>query len=152
MSNLPRTWAVGDRMLERPAISLEKDLLEEFDRLSGRRGYTNRSEALRDLIREYVLSDQGSCQAQGTAEQVAVVSMVRDTASRSAGKVAELQRENHKSIVSTVGVPIDEQHRLEVMILRGEASEIVALGEKLVSIKGIKHGKVLPTTTGPAPK
>jgi len=139
-------------MLERPAISLEKALLEEFDRLSARRGYTNRSEALRDLIREYLLNDQGSCQAQGTAEQVAVVSMVRDTASRSAGKVAQLQRENHKSIVSTVRVPIDEQHRLEVMILRGEACEIVALGEKLVSIKGIKHGKVLPTTTGLAPK
>lgn len=139
-------------MLERPAISIEKDLLEEFDRLNARRGYDSRSEAMRDLIREQLLNEQWSRQERGIGDQVAVVSLVHDLASSSAGKVTQIQRENHKSIVSAVRVHIDEHNCLEVLILRGGASDIIALGERLVSIKGVKHGKVQPAATSLEPK
>jgi CopG family transcriptional regulator, nickel-responsive regulator len=74
--------------------------------------------------------------------------MVLDLSSSSARKVTQIQRENHTSVVSTVRVHLDEHNCLEVLILRGPARDITALGEGLVSTKGVKHGKVLPATAG----
>jgi CopG family transcriptional regulator, nickel-responsive regulator len=72
--------------------------------------------------------------------------------SSSAKKVTQIQRENHTSVVSTVRVHLDEHNCLEVLILRGSARDIIGLGEKLVSTKGVKHGKVLPATAAETPK
>jgi CopG family transcriptional regulator, nickel-responsive regulator len=108
------------------------------------RGYVSRSEAIRDLIREELIDHEWSHQEQGTDEKVAVASLVHDPSSSSARKVTQLQRENHTSVVSTVRVHLDEHNCLDVLILRGRARDIIALGEKLASIKGVKHGKVLP--------
>jgi CopG family transcriptional regulator, nickel-responsive regulator len=143
-----RTRATAGSMLERPAISIEKALLEKCDRLNAQRGYGSRSEAMRDLIREQLLNHEWSLQERGTDEKVAVVSLVHDLSSSSARKVTQIQRENHTSVVSSVRVHLDEHNCLEVLILRGPACDIIALGDKLVSTKGGKHGKVLPATAG----
>ena len=136
-------------MLERTAISLEKDLLARFDRLIGRRGYANRSEAVRDLIREQLVQDEWSRQEKDGADKVAVVSLVYDHDSSSlAQKLTHIQHAHHKSVVSSLHVHLDEHNCLEVLILRGRASEIIAMGESLVSTKGVRYGKVVPATTG----
>jgi CopG family nickel-responsive transcriptional regulator len=136
-------------MLERTAISLEKDLLDKFDRLNKQRGYANRSEAIRDLIREQLVQDEWAHQAKDEGEKVAVVSLVYDHDSSSlAQKLTHIQHGHHKAVVSSLHVHLDPHNCLEVLILRGRASEIIAMGESLVSTKGVKYGKVLPATTG----
>jgi CopG family nickel-responsive transcriptional regulator len=136
-------------MLERTAISLEKDLLARFDRLIGRRGHANRSEAIRDLIREQLVQDEWSHQEKDGTDKVAVVTLVYDHDSSSlAQKLTHIQHEHHKAVVSSLHVHLDQHNCLEVLILRGRANEIIAMGESLVSTKGVRYGKVVPATTG----
>lgn len=136
-------------MLERTAISLEEDLLAQFDRLTKRRGYSNRSEAIRDLIRDQLVQDEWSQQEKDSADKVAVVSLVYDHDSASlAQKLTHIQHENHQAVVSSLHVHLDHHNCLEVLILRGPAADIMAMGESLVSTKGVKYGKVVPATTG----
>lgn len=135
-------------MIERIGISLEAELLAQFDRLIEQKGYVNRSEAVRDLIRDALVqrdwSESGSAQ-----EQVAVVTLVYDhDASSLAQKLAHIQHENHRAVVSALHVHMDEHNCLEVLVLRGRARDVVRMGEGLVSTKGVKHGKVVPATTG----
>ncbi len=136
-------------MLERTAISLEEDLLAQFDRLTKRRGYSNRSEAIRDLIRDQLVQDEWSQQEKDSTDKVAVVSLVYDHDSASlAQKLTHIQHENHQAVVSSLHVHLDHHNCLEVLILRGPAADIMAMGESLVSTKGVKYGKVVPATTG----
>jgi CopG family transcriptional regulator, nickel-responsive regulator len=136
-------------MLERTAISLEEDLLAQFDRLTKRRGYSNRSEAIRDLIRDQLVQDEWSQQEKDSTDKVAVVSLVYDHDSASlAQKLTHIQHENHQAVVSSLHVHLDHHNCLEVLILRGPADQIMAMGESLISTKGVKYGKVVPATTG----
>ena len=135
-------------MVERIGISLERALLEQFDELIERKGYVNRSEAVRDLIREQLVQRDWS-ESSGNEERVAVVVLVYDhDASSLAQKLAHIQHENHKAVVSALHVHMDEHNCLEVLVLRGRAREVVRMGEGLVSTKGVKYGKVVPATTG----
>jgi CopG family transcriptional regulator, nickel-responsive regulator len=135
-------------MIERIGISLESDLLRQFDRLIEQKGYVNRSEAIRDLIRDNLVQREWS-ESSGSEERVAVVALVYDHDSSSlAQKLAHIQHENHRAVVSALHVHMDEHNCLEVLVLRGRARDVVAMGEGLVSTKGVKFGKVLPATTG----
>ncbi len=135
-------------MLERIGISLEDVLLAQFDRLIEAKGYVNRSEAIRDLIRDALVQREWS-QADGREERVAVVTLVYDHDSSSlAQKLAHIQHENHRAVVSALHVHLDPHNCLEVLVLRGRASDVVAMGEGLVSTKGVKYGKLVPATTG----
>jgi CopG family nickel-responsive transcriptional regulator len=135
-------------MIERIGISLEKDLLEQFDRVIEARGYATRSEAVRDLIRDALVQRQWS-EARSRQEQVAVVTLVYDHDSSSlAQKLAHIQHENHRAVISALHVHMDEHNCLEVLVLRGQAREVLRMGEGLISTKGVKHGKVVPATTG----
>jgi CopG family nickel-responsive transcriptional regulator len=137
-------------MLERIGISLEDDLLAQFDRLIGDKGYVNRSEAVRDLIRD-ALVQRTWTEDDGDAgeERVAVVTLVYDhDASSLAQKLAHIQHENHKAVVSALHVHMDEHNCLEVLVLRGRASEVLAMGEGLISTRGVKFGRLVPATTG----
>ena len=136
-------------MLERIGISMEQDLLAQFDRLIAEKGYVNRSEAVRDLIRDSLVQREWA--SRGREEKVAVVTLVYDHDSSSlAQKLAHIQHENHRAVVSALHVHLDPHNCLEVLVLRGRGSEISAMGEGLVSTKGVKYGKVVPATTGEA--
>lgn len=136
-------------MLERVGISLEDSLLAQFDRLIRRRGYANRSEAIRDLIREQMVQQEWAEHGKDNTERVAVVMLVYDHDSSSlAQKLTHIQHEHHGTVVSALHVHLDPHNCLEVLILRGAASEILSMGENLVSTKGVKFGKVMPATTG----
>ncbi len=135
-------------MLERIGISLEEGLLAQFDRLIADKGYVNRSEAIRDLIRDALVQREWS-ESSGREERVAVVTLVYDHDSSSlAHKLAHIQHENHKAVVSALHVHMDEHNCLEVLVLRGRAQEVLAMGEGLISTRGVKFGKLVPATTG----
>ncbi len=135
-------------MLERVGISLEADLLAQFDRLIEAKGYVNRSEAVRDLIRDALVQREWS-EAGGKEERVAVVALVYGHDSSSlAQKLAHIQHENHRAVVSALHVHMDEHNCLEVLVLRGPARAVIAMGEGLVSTKGVKFGRLVPATTG----
>lgn len=135
-------------MIERIGISLEEDLLKQFDRLIADKGYVNRSEAVRDLIRDALVQREWS-ESKGSAEQVAVAVLVYDHDSSSlAQKLAHIQHENHRAVVSALHVHMDAHNCLEVLVLRGAAREVVGMGEGLVSTKGVKYGRLVPATTG----
>lgn len=137
-------------MIERIGISLEAGLLSQFDRLIEQKGYVNRSEAVRDLIRDTLVQREWS-EAGGAEERVAVVTLVYDHDSASLSqKLAHLQHENHKAVVSALHVHMDEHNCLEVLVLRGRAKEVLRMAEGLVSTKGVKFGRVVPATTGQA--
>mgnify|MGYP000950094174 CR=1 FL=1 len=135
-------------MIERIGISLEADLLEQFDRLIEQKGYVTRSEAVRDLIRDALVQREWA-ESSGAEERVAVVTLVYDHDSSSlAQKLAHIQHENHKAVVSALHVHMDEHNCLEVLVLRGRGKDVLRMGEGLVSTKGVKHGKLVLATTG----
>ena len=135
-------------MIERIGISLEDDLLVRFDRLIEQKGYATRSEAVRDLIRDALVQREWS-ESEGGEERVAVVALVYDHDSSSlAQKLAHIQHENHRAVVSALHVHLDPHNCLEVLVLRGRGRDVAAMGDGLVSTKGVKYGKVVPATTG----
>jgi CopG family nickel-responsive transcriptional regulator len=127
-------------------ISINDRLLERFDRLIEGKGYVNRSEAIRDLIRNALVEEAWATENQ---EAVGTVSLVYDHHTRDlADKLTEHQHSHHKEIVSSLHVHLDAHHCLEVVVLKGKAREIKRLAEELIGTKGVKHGKLMTTTTG----
>jgi len=127
-------------------ISADERLLERFDALIADKGYVNRSEAVRDLIRNALVEEQW---AVGEEEAVGTVTLVYDHhTSDLAERLTEHQHSHHEEIVSTLHIHLDAHHCLEVVVLRGQAREIGRLASALISTKGVKHGKFVATTTG----
>ena len=129
-----------NKALTRVSISLENTLLDAFDRLITAKGYDNRSEAIRDLIRARLLHE-GAEQAEG--EQVAVVTLVYDHHARElAAKLIDKQHHHYDLVVSTLHVHLGHRHCLEVSVLRGPAKEVRHLGEDLLATRGVLHGDI----------
>jgi CopG family nickel-responsive transcriptional regulator len=132
--------------LTRFAISIHADLLGKFEKVCRRKGYTNRSEAIRDLIRNFLVEEEWE---SGKGETVGTVTLVFDHHVLDLPRrLTRIQHENDKIIVSTTHVHLDRHNCLEVLILRGPASRVKALGEALSSVKGVMHGRFTMTTTG----
>ena len=129
-------------------VSLEQDLLARFDHLISHKGYTNRSEALRDLIRDSLVREQWDL---GTAEAVGTVTLVYSHDVRDlADKLTDLQHAHYTAIVSSLHVHLDPHHCLEVLVLRGKAKEIKAIADRLIGTRGVKHGTFSATAEGKA--
>jgi len=129
-------------------VSLDEKLLRQFDRLIVRKGYANRSEALRDLIRESLVRDQWEL---GTEEAVGTITLVYDHDTRDlADKLTDLQHAHYESIVSTLHVHLDPHHCLEVLVLRGTAGILKEIADRLIGTRGVKHGTFSATTEGRA--
>ena len=127
-------------------ISIKEDLLLRFDGLIAEKGYVNRSEAIRDLIRSSLVENDLS---HGEEEAIGTISMVYDHHTRDlADKLTEHQHSHHKEIISALHVHLDHHHCLEVVIAKGCAREIKKLADELIGTKGVKHGKLMMTTTG----
>ncbi len=132
--------------LIRFGVSLSSDLLKQFDKLIDRKGYKNRSEAIRDLIREDLISEEWK---EGGRETVGVFSLVYDHHRSDLSQVINnIQHNNLNIIRSSTHVHIDHKNCLEVIILKGKSSEVKKLTDLLTSTKGIKHGKLIMTSTG----
>jgi CopG family nickel-responsive transcriptional regulator len=126
--------------IERVGVSLEKELLGAFDKLIAGKGYQSRSEAIRDLIRQQLSSDQLSNEK---AEAVAAVVLVYDHhATAIMERLTELQHSHFLKTISSLHIHLDHHDCLEVIVLRGKVGEINRMGDKLVSIKGVKLGRI----------
>lgn len=127
------------------SASLDADLLERFDQATERRGYSNRSEALRDLIRDALVREEW----QGDAEIVGTVTLVYDHHTRElADRLTRTQHDHHDIILSAMHVHLDHDNCLEVIAVQGRASVVQAVADALVGTRGVKHGKLTATTTG----
>lgn len=127
-------------------ISLDEKLLENFDQLIEQKHYSNRSEAIRDLIRSSLVEERLGSE---DSEAVGTVTLVYNHHVRDlSDKLTEQQHSHHHQIVSALHVHLDQHNCLEVLIIRGLVREIKQIAHELISVKGVQHGKLVMTTTG----
>ena len=132
-------------MLKRFSISLEDDLLAKFDDYLIRHGYSNRSEAVRDLIRKAMVKDEWATDS----EVVGVVTMVYDHhKSQLQERITELQHDFYELITSTTHIHMDHHNCLEVTIVKGKASQVQDLAGRLIALRGVKDGSLTMSSTG----
>jgi len=133
-------------VLSRIGVAIDSDLLKKFDRRIARRGYSNRSEAFRDLIRDDLVEQNW---ASPESNVVGTVTLVYDHHVRQLNeKLTSIQHEFHHSILSTLHVHLDHDHCLEVIVVRGKSAEVRKVADSLISAKGVKHGRLTITTSG----
>lgn len=129
--------------LVRFGVAMEDSLLREFDRYIRRKGYRNRSEAIRDMARNAMVQEAWE---QEKGEVIAAVALVYDHEKRGlADRLTDLQHHAVPMIVSTLHVHLDERHCLEVIVLRGKASSVRKFADNLLAIKGVLHGGIVAT-------
>ena len=133
-------------MLTRFGVSLEEGLLAEFDRMLSREGYTNRSEAIRDLIRDALVRKQWLEGERITAG--AVVLVYNHHQHELVQKLIDVQHRRHASVLSSLHIHLDEHNCLEVILLKGKAREIQEIADALMSTRGVMHGQLVASTTG----
>lgn len=130
--------------LVRFGVSIEQDLLENYDRLIAERGYATRSEALRDLIREELIRQRIEVHKETNA--LGSLTLVYDHHARNlAQEMGAIQHDFHENILSVMHIHVSHDDCMEVLALRGKVSEIVDLANGLLSLKGIKNGKLFLT-------
>lgn len=134
-------------LLTRIGIAVDSDLLVRFDRSISKQGYTNRSEAFRDLIRDRLVVNTV---ANPDAPTVGTVTLIYDHHYRLLPeKLMNLQHDHHQLVVSTTHAHLDHDTCLEVIILKGKSAEVQRFADTLVGTKGVQHGRLVissPTT------
>ena len=131
--------------LSRFGVSVEDELLQNFDRLIADQGYANRSEALRDLMRDALVKSKLE-DAPETGEVLGTLTLVYDHhASDLSDKMNSLQHDYFNFIVSVLHVHINHDDCMEVIVLRGDLKKVRSLADSILSLKGVKHGKLFVT-------
>jgi CopG family transcriptional regulator, nickel-responsive regulator len=132
--------------LSRIGVAIDADLLAKFDQLIESRGYTNRSEAFRDLIRDELVEQTWQ---RPDSSVVGTVTLVYDHHVRLLNeKLTDLQHAHFHQILSTLHVHLDHDNCLEVLVVRGKAGQVKKIADALISTKGVKHGRLTITSTG----
>lgn len=127
--------------LERFGVAAEADLLAEFDAIIEERGYANRSEAIRDMMRAYILKRKAEI---GDVEMVAVITIVYDHHVPGTGQsLTQIQHDWEGVIYSTMHVHIDHNNCIEVIIARGKTRPLISLADKLAALRGVKFGRAV---------
>lgn len=130
--------------VSRFGVSLEEDLLRSFDRSIRELGYANRSEAIRDLIRDHLIQKKVS---KGEGEIVGVVSLVYDHRTHRLGDIlADMQHKAKVAINASLHIHLDENNCLEVVVIRGGAEKVHEVAGKLIATKGVENGKLVTTS------
>ena len=130
-------------ILTRIGVAIDSELLERFDRSNEKSGYTNRSEAFRDLIRDRLVRE---ATADPGSTVVGTVTLIYDHHAHSIGdKLTEAQHENHDLIVSTTHAHLDHDSCLEVLIVHGKAARVEQFADRLIGLKGVQHGRLVMT-------
>ena len=131
--------------LVRFGVSLEKDLLEKFDKLIEQKNYTNRSEAFRDLIRQELVKKEWEA-----GEEVAgTITIIYDHHQRElATKLMDIQHDHGKNIISTQHIHLDHHNCMEIIAVRGSAKEAQKLADMLKAVRGVKHSTLGMSSTG----
>jgi CopG family transcriptional regulator, nickel-responsive regulator len=131
--------------LIRFGVSISSELLERFDKLIESKGYVNRSEAIRDLIRDNLVEYEW----EEDLETIGAVTIVYDHhVSELSELLTRIQHEYYTMIISSMHIHIDHHNCLEITVIKGKGSKVKDIADKLISTKGVKHGKLTMTTTG----
>jgi CopG family nickel-responsive transcriptional regulator len=126
-------------------VSLEKELLDKFDRLIYKRDYTNRSKAFRDLIRQELIKQEW----QENKEIAGAITLIYDHHKRELlNKLTSIQHDFQKLIISTQHIHLDHNNCLEIIVVKGNPKKAQKLANTLKSVKGIKHGTLSMSTIG----
>ena len=132
-------------MLKRFSVSLDENLLSRFDGYLDTRGYANRSEAIRDLIRKVLIGEEW----ERDSEVVGVVTLVYNHhQAQLQERITELQHAFHHQITSTTHVHMDHDNCLEVIVVRGKAKEVHDLFNHLSALRGVRDANLAMSTTG----
>ncbi len=132
--------------IRRFGISLDDALLKRFDIQISRKGYLNRSEAIRDLIRDSLVKEEWE---EGNKETVGTITIVYSHDKRElTDALIDFQHNFYTSVLSSLHIHLDEHNCLEVIVLKGKAKDIKKIADRLIGTKGVKHGKLTLTTTG----
>jgi CopG family nickel-responsive transcriptional regulator len=120
---------------------LPGDLLTQFDEIIEKRGYSSRSEALRDAIRNYITTYKWMNEVHG--ERVGVISLVYEHDQRGlADELTDMQHNNRKTITASVHVHLDDENCLEIIVLHGDGRTIRQIAESVMALKGVKYVKL----------
>ena len=132
--------------LSRIGVAIDAALLKQFDELIAKRGYTNRSEAFRDLIRDQLIEKKAE---RPDSIVVGTVTLVYNHHVRQLSeRLNEMQHQAFHNVLSTLHVHLDHDNCLEVLVLKGKASAVRKMADALISTKGVKHGRLTITTSG----
>lgn len=127
-------------------VSIDSQLMKKFDALISQKGYENRSEAIRDLIRDRLVEEQWQA---GDEETVGTITIVYNHHTRELEfALTEMQHQSFDRIISTLHVHLDPHNCLEVLVVKGKSREIRKIADRLIGTRGVKHGKLTMTTTG----
>ena len=134
---------MGD--LVRTGLSLEQDLLSRFDQAIGRKHYQNRSEAIRDLIRDYLVAEE----VDKNVDVVGTLTLIYDHHRPNlTEKLVEAQHRAGGKVLAATHVHLDHHNCLEVIIMKGHSGDLKDLANGLLSLRGVKHGQLVITSTG----
>lgn len=137
---------INNGKMVRFGVSADSGLLENFDRLIKKKGYVNRSEAIRDMIRNQLVEFNSK---DKNREMIGSITLVyKHGLKKLVEKIAELQHHNHAHIISSLHIHLDGESCFEVLVVRGKVSEIKDVADRLIGIKGVLHGKLTMSTTG----
>lgn len=127
-------------------VSVPSDLARQLDQIADEKGYSSRSLAVADMIRAWLVEHQ---QKFAGKEIAGTITLVYDHHKHGLQEtLTDLQHDHHDSIISTLHVHLDHHNCLEVLVVRGRPAEIQRIADRLISAKGVKHGKLTITTTG----
>lgn len=128
--------------VRRFGVSLEEDLLEKLDNLAARHRFPNRSQAIRFLVRNALVED--ACRSD--SEVAGVIMMVYDHHRRGVvNRLLSIQHDYSENIISGQHAHLDHRNCLETIVVRGRASMLQELADRLISVKGIRHGRLMVT-------
>ena len=132
--------------LVRFGVSMDSRLLKQFDKYTSQKGYANRSEAIRDLIRNNLVEEEWKA---GTGETVGTITIIYNHHKRElTDTLTNIQHKYHASMISTMHVHLDSHNCLEVLVVKGKAREIKIIADRLIGTKGVIHGKLTTATLG----
>lgn len=127
--------------MQRLTISVDDELAESFEAVIRERGYANRSEAFRDLLRTELGRTHQAAHPDGPC--IATLSYVYNHHQRQlAARLTDLQHEHHELTVSTTHAHLDHAHCVEVVILRGPARAVQAFADTVIAQPGVSHGQL----------
>ncbi len=131
--------------LTRFSISIESDLLQRFLKMAKKRGWGNRSEAVRNVMRDALVRDEWEA---GT-EIVGTITLVYDHHRRELGdKLTSIQHDHCNVVLAATHIHLDHDNCLEIIAVKGAPQVVQKIADALIGTKGVKHGKLTATTTG----
>jgi CopG family transcriptional regulator, nickel-responsive regulator len=132
--------------ITRFGVSLDGQLSRKFDEHIKRKGYSTRSEAIRDMIRDTLVEEQWE---SGKQQTVGTITIVYNHHTRELDHaLTDMQHQSYHQIISALHVHLDAHNCLEVLVVKGKSQEIKKIADRLIGTRGVKHGKLTMTTTG----